>query len=234
MGYSANYAIECLSGLTPTTLTLKNSVFRQTGGPSVLLAPDEFEPSYFDRSYIPTVKIEGFLDVTNWKTPDDLRGLLAGLDASAFSGIASFVDPQTLFDAITGILESIVTDAGYLLYTNPKDNKQYVCTAIFAIGMYAKPNKNAFVIDDPNFALLPVSLPKEGSIGLLMSMVNAVTQANLNMTIFHPNYLLSYDFSDGKKPKYGPGDSIPQNFELYNRLVKGDPKSESKSQIKPR
>lgn len=234
MGYSASYAIECISGLSPTALTLKNSVFRQTGGPSVLLAPDDFDSAYFDRSYIPTVKIQGFLDVTNWKTPDDLHGLLAGLDASAFSGVAGFIDPQTLFDSITGILESIVTDAGYLLYTNPSDNKQYVCTAIFTMGMYTKPNKNLFIIDDPNFVLLPVSLPKEGSIGLLMSTVNAIMQSKLNMTIFHPNYLLSYDFSGGKKPKYGPGDSIPQNFELYNRLVKGDPKSESKSQIKSR
>ncbi|MDD3947548.1 MAG: Ig-like domain-containing protein, partial [Clostridia bacterium] len=226
LGYSANNSVEIKTDVsTDAFFTFRNNVMRQSGGPSIIISVDKFVPEYFDRNMMPNIKIEGFFDVTNWKTPDDLRGLLGGIDPNLMSGVASFLDPDKLIDSITSIIEDLFSrdDMQFLLYTSPLDGQKYVCMGIFALGLYVKPDKKCIQLGDTSLVTLPVVFPKDSSpVGFLAQTIDAVSQQYLDMTIYHPNYLVSYDFSDGKKPKYGPGESIPQNFELYARLVNGD------------
>lgn len=226
LGYCANSSIEYTKDVSADYyFTVKNTVARQSGGPAIVIAPNKFDKEYFDRNTMPNFKVEGFFDVTNWKTPDDLAGLFSAFGPDSLSGIADFVEPQQLIDSLSEVLEGLFTgdNMRHLLYTNPADGNQYVCLGVFALGIYVKPNKDFFDLPDSSMAILPVVFPRDSSpIGIISVGLEIIVQTNLNMTIYNPSYLLSYDFSKGRKPKYGPGDSIPQNFELYNRLVHGN------------
>lgn len=233
LGYSATTAIDIKKDNQPDYFfTIKNTVIKQCGGPGILLAIYRFDPEDFDKNYMPRFTVEGFLDITNWKTTKEMTSLVTGLDKSVFSGIASFVDPDNLMALLAERLEELFTSPSmsHLLYTNASDGQQYICAGVFVLGMYTKPDKNFFTLEDPALTVLPVAWPNDrSSLGLIARGIDALTMRYLNMTIFHPNYLLSYDFSGGKEPRYKPGDSIPQDFALYDRLVNGDQKKQIKA-----
>jgi hypothetical protein len=225
LGNTGYVSIEVMQDNVPSYITLRNVVMRQSDSPSIMVAPSDFYPELFDKNIMPYITIEGFLDMTNWMLPNHLSGILGGLDPSSLSGIADFVNPQSILNVITKLVEEIFQrpDNSYLLYTNPTDGQKYICAGGFFMGLYVKPDPNNVTIQRESLKLLPVVFPTDDSTpGVFVSWVDAITKSNLNMTIRHPSYILSYDFTDGKKPKYGPGDSIPQDFTLYQRLVSGE------------
>jgi len=225
LGNTGYAAIDLMQDNAASYLTLRNVVMRHSESPSIMSGPADFKDEYFDQNVMPYISIEGFLDMTNWMLPDQLSGLLGGLDPSSLSGIADFVKPESILNVITDMVEEMFQreEYSYLLYTNPSDGQKYLCAGGFFMGLYVKPDPKNVTIEREALSMLPVVFPTDKSTtGLFVSLIDGMTKSNLDMTIRHPNYILSYDFSEGKQPKYGPGDSIPQDFKLYERLVSGE------------
>lgn len=202
-------------------MILRNNIFKTTGGPSVMLAIYSFNSEFYNKNPLPYVRIEGFMDIYNWKTVQEVRGLLNGIDRSLFDSLKDFLKPENLIETVGDILTSLFEreDMAYLTYKDPLTGEKYISLGVFALGFMNTPDPSRIKLEDEGLKILKLEIPcNDGSdTGFLMGLINNLTQIYMNMSVTSPCYIVSYDFGDGE-PRNKPGDPIPQSLEIFNKL----------------
>lgn len=200
-------------------IVFRNNVFKEMMGPAISITADSFNGSIANQNGVPDVRIEGFMDVYSWKQTVQLEGLARsfGLDLGDLSG---FIDPAALERALAAVLEDIFTQPEYsnMIYVDQSGQK-YINLGIFVMGLCMKADPTKIVCEDNGFRLLPLTLPTKGNTGLLVQILELGIKAyDPAMTLMYPNYLLTYDQSADGGPRNKPGDPVPTDLELFERL----------------
>jgi|AGTN01.2.fsa_nt_gi Bacterial Ig-like domain (group 2). len=200
-------------------LTLKNSVFKPTVGPSIIATNNFVRPEYFNKQYFPTTRIEGFLDIYNWKTSEEIKGILSPMDPGTLGEIGGFLDPSKVYESIGKAIKTIFERPEIASQAYVEEGKRYFCVGMLALGLYSVVDPAKIYLGDPGLKTFTFTLPTDNTdTGLLVSIFEAAIKLiNPEMTLLHPNCVLTYR-TDGNGPRNKPRDPVPETKELYQRL----------------
>ena len=217
------------------TLTLRNNVFKISSGPSVMLASVPVGDALDSKVNIaPHLKIEGFMDVYNWKTQAEfitaISNLIGGYLAAFVPdpGLMQLID-TLLMPVLETVIEEISNDGefqdSYYTYAGTK----YVSLGL--VGLGALFTFDASLIEITGRGVMLTDLPFRNSEGKTIGTLASLESTFLALsgsfglpyvtTVSNPSALVCADFSQGE-PEIDPGDPVPNSKELYSKLLNGE------------
>ncbi|HOB63873.1 MAG TPA: hypothetical protein PKH08_01765, partial [Clostridia bacterium] len=198
-------------------------VFKMSEGPAGIIVTAEFNPDEFNKSVVPEFVVEGFLEIYNWKTEAQIAPAFNVFNIDKMDFLSAYVDPVALNNLVNDSIAELIKSEkmAHLFYTD-KNGDRYGSMGIFILGALFKPDKDKITIKDENIILSTLPLSNIGGrAGSMIDFINALTERN-GMKINNECYIIGYNFA-GREPKVKPGEPVPQNFELYERLQSGLP-----------
>lgn len=214
------YATDC-------KVTFRNNVFKNTTGPSVQLIPRAVNATNANQIVTPQIYVEGFMDTYNWVE----RGNLKNAFSAAFLTLVSerYLGGEArrvVTEALAKIADSVINQPSndYLFYKY--GDKEYASPCIFAMGIMCIADETALHISDDSKmqALVMKFLDENGKPIGDMATVENIVGALVNIpgvTFTNPAIFVSADYSDGREPDIKPGDPVPNDQALYDRLTSG-------------
>ena len=222
LAYSvANYNSGC-------KLVLKNNVFKTSRGPSLMISPRQLVDEVLNQSITPYISVEGFLDVYNWKTRKQLPDVFSttvGTMVSAFIPSSLLDVPEIVSNAMTEVMNNEIYDDLFFNYAG----EQYISLAVTVLGLMCTTTPDRITIADGT-GMASFEMPLRDANGtplgelknlesMIPSIGNLVGNATVaKMKISHNPAIICPDFSTGS-PNIMPGEQIPNDRELYDRLT---------------
>ena len=222
LAYSvANYNSGC-------KLVLKNNVFKTSRGPSLMISPRQLVDEVLNQSITPYISVEGFLDVYNWKTRKQLPDVFSttvGTMVSAYVPSSLLDVPEIVSNAMTEVMNNEIYDNLFFNYAG----EQYISLAVTVLGLMCTATPDRITIADGT-GMASFEMPLHDANGtplgelknlesLIPSIGNLIGNATVaKMKISHNPVIICPDFSTGS-PNIMPGEQIPNDRELYDRLT---------------
>ena len=222
LAYSvANYNSGC-------KLVLKNNVFKTSRGPSLMISPRQLVDEVLNQSITPYISVEGFLDVYNWKTRKQLPDVFSttvGTMVSAYVPSSLLDVPEIVSNAMTDVMNNEIYDNLFFNYAG----EQYISLAVTVLGLMCTATPDRITIADGT-GMASFEMPLHDANGtplgelknvesLIPSIGNLIGNATVaKMKISHNPVIICPDFSTGS-PNIMPGEQIPNDRELYDRLT---------------
>ena len=222
LAYSvANYNSGC-------KLVLKNNVFKTSRGPSLMISPRQLVDEVLNQSITPYISVEGFLDVYNWKTRKQLPDVFSttvGTMVSAYIPSSLLDVPEIVSNAMTDVMNNEIYDNLFFNYAG----EQYISLAVTVLGLMCTTTPDRITIADGT-GMASFEMPLHDANGtplgelknvesLIPSIGNLIGNATVaKMKISHNPVIICPDFSTGS-PNIMPGEQIPNDRELYDRLT---------------
>ena len=222
LAYSvANYNSGC-------KLVLKNNVFKTSRGPSLMISPRQLIDEVLNQSITPYISVEGFLDVYNWKTRKQLPDVFSttvGTMVSAYIPSSLLDVPEIVSNAMTDVMNNEIYDNLFFNYAG----EQYISLAVTVLGLMCTTTPDRITIADGT-GMASFEMPLHDANGtplgelknvesLIPSIGNLIGNATVaKMKISHNPVIICPDFSTGS-PNIMPGEQIPNDRELYDRLT---------------
>ncbi|MFA5449070.1 MAG: Ig-like domain-containing protein [Clostridia bacterium] len=206
-----------------STIILRNNIIRKTEGPTVLVFTSPIYQELFNKNIMPTLRIEGFYDVYNWKTEEEIKNMMSAMDPTILNEFSQYVDPKQLFSMIGEGVRSMFTrkEMDNIAYIDPDTKDKYYCVGALVLGLFQTIDIEKLTIEDEGLSCHKLDLPSgDGSqIGTIVAIIEGLARIIApEMTIMHSNYVITYDMKPGEGPRNKPGDPVPQTKELYERL----------------
>lgn len=211
------------SGLKPK-MVIRNCVFKHSDGPAVaLLYNSDINPESLQYNYLPELRIEGFMDVYNWHSPDSFTNMFAKIiiralrDAFGMDEKSGEVMRKMLNSAFADYFK--VKELERLYYTY--ENKKYVSVGLLAMGAIFKPSIDKITCEDPRLRVDQIVMEDASGAPLtpVIAGLDMLVKRFINVgKITNPSPFVIYD-SEGRAPAIMPGDPVPQSYELYSRLT---------------
>ncbi|MFI3229269.1 MAG: hypothetical protein R3Y23_03825 [Bacillota bacterium] len=202
-------------------ITFENIIFKETTGPSILMMNETMSSDGYSENIVPNITIKGFFESYNWKTTSEIKDMLSEINPNTLGMIADFVDIEALMSFLGVIVEDVFLrdDMSHLSYI-ADDGIRYISAAMVAIGVYNFIDTTQFTIEDDGLALLEIPMPTDNSdIGIYLQLAEIGAKLVSNkLTVYNSSYMLSYTIEDNT-PRCMPNDPVPENAELYARLV---------------
>jgi len=201
-------------------VVLRNNILKMSVGPAVAVLPYQFDADYFNKNTMPELVIEGFLDVYNWKTMSEMGATFNIFDVKALD-LGDFIKSEDLASAINNALADLMEspEMAHLFYTD-SSGERYASMGIFVLGAMFEQDVSKIKLMDKNLTVLTMPLSNvSGGAGIIIDLINAFTSRQ-GMPINKNCYLVGYNF-DKHEPEVKPGEAVPQNYELYQRLQAG-------------
>ena len=209
-------------------LVLKNNVFKTSRGPSLMISPRQLVDEVLNQSITPYISVEGFLDVYNWKTRKQLPDVFSttvGTMVSAYIPSSLLDVPEIVSNAMTDVMNNEIYDNLFFNYAG----EQYISLAVTVLGLMCTTTPDRITIadgtgmasfemplHDANGTPLGELKNLEAMIPSIGKLINNPTVAK--MKISHNPVIICPDFSTGS-PNIMPGEQIPNDRELYDRLT---------------
>ena len=222
LAYSvANYNSGC-------KLVLKNNVFKTSRGPSLMISPRQLVDEVLNQSITPYISVEGFLDVYNWKTRKQLPDVFSttvGTMVSAYVPSSLLDVPEIVSNAMTEVMNNEIYDDLFFNYAG----EQYISLAVTVLGLMCTTTPDRITIADGT-GMASFEMPLHDANGtplgelknlesLIPSIGSLIGNATVaKMKISHNPVIICPDFSTGS-PNIMPGEQIPNDRELYDRLT---------------
>ena len=222
LAYSvANYNSGC-------KLVLKNNVFKTSRGPSLMISPRQLVDEVLNQSITPYISVEGFLDVYNWKTRKQLPDVFSttvGTMVSAYIPSSLLDVPEIVSNAMTEVMNNEIYDDLFFNYAG----EQYISLAVTVLGLMCTATPDRITIADGT-GMASFEMPLHDANGtplgelknlesLIPSIGSLIGNATVaKMKISHNPVIICPDFSTGS-PNIMPGEQIPNDRELYDRLT---------------
>ncbi len=208
------------------TVTIRNNIFKQTGGAAVQLVTSWFHESAMDKPFPLTINIEGFMDVYNWKQRSEFKDIFAtsilGLVGTDYIQGAL---REMFVDAIAKIINSFIREPAYDHLFYKYQGNEYASFAIMGIGLIAPADINIINTESANDQIqrYPIILENEkgepvGELKSVSTLVGMVVSSSKPLHITNPCFLACPDFENGE-PEIKPGDPVPNSKELYEKLT---------------
>lgn len=223
LAYSvANYNEGC-------RVVLKNNVFKTSRGPSLMMAPRQLNLEDLDQSITPYIEIEGFMDIYNWKTRDQLPEVFEALTYAIISRYIPQDSPIDIMHTINKVMSSVIEQSIYDNYFFNYAGEQYMDMAIFVFGSMCTSTPDRVTIDAGS-SMIKFELPLQNADGtplggltdlqeLITTIGNTIgNEAVAKMKIYNNPLIVCPDFTKGQ-PNIMPGEQIPNDRELYDRLT---------------
>ena len=211
------------------TLVLKNNVFKTSRGPSLMISPRQILTEVLDNTITPYISVEGFLDVYNWKTRDQLPDVFTTTVSTMLSSEIPkdfFIDiPESISKVMSSVMEQPIYDTYFFNYSG----EQYMSIAVSVLGLMCTTSPDRVTIGE-NSSMAKFELPLQdgngnplGSLKDLQEFVPIIgeaikEEAVAKMKIYNNPLIICPDFSHGA-PNIMPGEQIPNDRELYDRLT---------------
>ena len=209
-------------------LVLKNNVFKTSRGPSLMISPRQLVDEVLNQSITPYISVEGFLDVYNWKTRKQLPDVFSttvGTMVSAYIPSSLLDVPEIVSNAMTDVMNNEIYDNLFFNYAG----EQYISLAVTVLGLMCTATPDRITIADGT-GMASFEMPLHDANGtplgelknvesLIPSIGNLIGNATVaKMKISHNPVIICPDFSTGS-PNIMPGEQIPNDRELYDRLT---------------
>ncbi len=209
-------------------LVLKNNVFKTSRGPSLMISPRQLVDEVLNQSITPYISVEGFLDVYNWKTRKQLPDVFSttvGTMVSAYIPSSLLDVPEIVSNAMTEVMNNEIYDDLFFNYAG----EQYISLAVTVLGLMCTATPDRITIADGT-GMASFEMPLHDANGtplgelknlesLIPSIGNLIGNATVaKMKISHNPVIICPDFSTGS-PNIMPGEQIPNDRELYDRLT---------------
>ena len=209
-------------------LVLKNNVFKTSRGPSLMISPRQLVDEVLNQSITPYISVEGFLDVYNWKTRKQLPDVFSttvGTMVSAYIPSSLLDVPEIVSNAMTDVMNNEIYDNLFFNYAG----EQYISLAVTVLGLMCTTTPDRITIADGT-GMASFEMPLHDANGtplgelknvesLIPSIGNLIGNATVaKMKISHNPVIICPDFSTGS-PNIMPGEQIPNDRELYDRLT---------------
>ena len=214
------YATQC-------KVTFRNNVFKNTTGPSIQFIPRLINESNINQVITPQVIVEGFMDTYNWVERGNLKSAFSAAFLTLVSerhlgGEARDLVTDMLSDIADSVIDQPQNDSLFYKY----NGKEYASPCMFVMGLMCYVDENAFTIsEEAHMQMLQMNfLDENGEPIGSMAGVEAVVSLFLKLpgiTFTHPALFVSSDYSDGREPDIKPGDPVPNDQALYDRLTSG-------------
>ena len=209
-------------------LVLKNNVFKTSRGPSLMISPRQLVDEVLNQSITPYISVEGFLDVYNWKTRKQLPDVFSttvGTMVSAYIPSSLLDVPEIVSNAMTEVMNNEIYDDLFFNYAG----EQYISLAVTVLGLMCTATPDRITIaDGTGMASFEMPLHDDngtplGELKNLESLIPSIGSLIGNATvakmkISHNPVIICPDFSTGA-PNIMPGEQIPNDRELYDRLT---------------
>ena len=209
-------------------LVLKNNVFKTSRGPSLMISPRQLVDEVLNQSITPYISVEGFLDVYNWKTRKQLPDVFSttvGTMVSAYVPSSLLDVPEIVSNAMTEVMNNEIYDDLFFNYAG----EQYISLAVTVLGLMCTTTPDRITIADGT-GMASFEMPLHDANGtplgelknlesLIPSIGSLIGNATVaKMKISHNPVIICPDFSTGS-PNIMPGEQIPNDRELYDRLT---------------
>ena len=209
-------------------LVLKNNVFKTSRGPSLMISPRQLVDEVLNQSITPYISVEGFLDVYNWKTRKQLPDVFSttvGTMVSAYVPSSLLDVPEIVSNAMTEVMNNEIYDDLFFNYAG----EQYISLAVTVLGLMCTATPDRITIADGT-GMASFEMPLHDANGtplgelknlesLIPSIGSLIGNATVaKMKISHNPVIICPDFSTGS-PNIMPGEQIPNDRELYDRLT---------------
>ena len=209
-------------------LVLKNNVFKTSRGPSLMISPRQLVDEVLNQSITPYISVEGFLDVYNWKTRKQLPDVFSttvGTMVSAYVPSSLLDVPEIVSNAMTEVMNNEIYDNLFFNYAG----EQYISLAVTVLGLMCTTTPDRITIADGT-GMASFEMPLHDANGtplgelknlesLIPSIGSLIGNATVaKMKISHNPVIICPDFSTGS-PNIMPGEQIPNDRELYDRLT---------------
>ena len=209
-------------------LVLKNNVFKTSRGPSLMISPRQLVDEVLNQSITPYISVEGFLDVYNWKTRKQLPDVFSttvGTMVSAYIPSSLLDVPEIVSNAMTDVMNNEIYDNLFFNYAG----EQYISLAVTVLGLMCTATPDRITIADGT-GMASFEMPLHDANGtplgelknlesLIPSIGSLIGNATVaKMKISHNPMIICPDFSTGS-PNIMPGEQIPNDRELYDRLT---------------
>ena len=209
-------------------LVLKNNVFKTSRGPSLMISPRQLIDEVLNQSITPYISVEGFLDVYNWKTRKQLPDVFSttvGTMVSAYIPSSLLDVPEIVSNAMTEVMNNEIYDDLFFNYAG----EQYISLAVTVLGLMCTTTPDRITIADGT-GMASFEMPLHDANGtplgelknlesLIPSIGSLIGNATVaKMKISHNPVIICPDFSTGS-PNIMPGEQIPNDRELYDRLT---------------
>ena len=215
-GYNPSQAKNC-------SVTLRNNVLKATYGASIQIIPRYVDSASLNKNIIPNFKVEGFMDVYNWKKRSEVKDILTTtLFTLVGENYISGTLRDTLKKALATVMDEVANDPSFEHLVYSSGGEEYVSIAGVGLGIMC------------SLDLTGVEIPKESGVSsqfvyfrdengeLLPALKGVQTLLNLfnveGLSIDNDCFLICSDFSSGA-PAIEPGDQIPNDRALYDRLT---------------
>ena len=209
-------------------LVLKNNVFKTSRGPSLMISPRQLVDEVLNQSITPYISVEGFLDVYNWKTRKQLPDVFSttvGTMVSAYVPSSLLDVPEIVSNAMTEVMNNEIYDDLFFNYAG----EQYISLAVTVLGLMCTTTPDRITIADGT-GMASFEMPLHDANGtplgelknlesLIPSIGSLIGNATVaKMKISHNPVIICPAFSTGS-PNIMPGEQIPNDRELYDRLT---------------
>ena len=216
LGYNPSQAKAC-------SVTLRNNVFKATYGASIQITPRLVNADSLNKNIMPNLKVEGFLDVYNWKKRDEVKDILT---TTLFTLVGEDYIAGTLRDmlkdALANVMDAVAHDESFEHLVYRYGGEEYVSIAGIGLGIMCSVDLTG--VDIPASSGMTTTfayfhdengelLPELQSVQTLLDWFNVE-----GLSIGYDCFLICSDFASGP-PAIDPGDQIPNDAALYDRLT---------------
>lgn len=204
-------------GIDNEKAVIKNSVFTNSLGPSVLVLFNDFKTvnDTYGKNILQQVYFEGDVRIYNWKSRSVINSFVDVI-LSQYIGDDKEIEP--LKNLIAPFWESIMKqkewDNMFMWYKG----QEYASFGLFIYGITAKNNlENLHVGNDYAKYLVPLVNSKSSSLMSLLK-VAMYAAAKISLEEVYDSFLVGYDFSKNT-PKIMPLEPVPQSYDMYASLI---------------
>ena len=211
-------------------LILKNNVFKATYGPSLLIGPRLL--GNMATEIAPTIEIIGTMDIYNWKTREQVGSSFATVVGSMMSRYIAALGETIFSSLINGIANAvgsaIENDTFDDLFFN-YGGEEYIAFGIVELGLICPaPVLGEDITIDPASGVIQSRMKMTDENGstmgdmatleILIDIIKSAVPDLSQMSISNDIIIVCPDFSTGA-PKIMPGEQVPNDRELYDRLT---------------
>ena len=200
-------------------LIIKNSVFTNSGGPSIMFLFNDLETAgeHQGKNILPLLKFEGDVRIYNWQDKQQFQRLFDVI-------LASYFPDDSTFDGLRNILspfwEKVMQDKRVENLFMWHKGKQYASVGVFTYGLTAKNDISKIQLGDKYVTKeLPIKSESTSSFLDIFKLFASIASGSAVENLYE-SHLVGYDFSKGK-PDVLPLEPVPASYEMYNSLTGG-------------
>ncbi len=240
--YSA-VEITTKEGRIDNTITFNNCVFKETGGPSMVVSSANplNVSEYLNINALPYLVFSGFTDIYNWKKVSDLVEVVGSIGSALGSIDDVGIDPSI----ITNMLGTIFTEvfmqeqnSSAIYYYESEDGtvEPYISLGMIALGAYVDNDISRVTIEDEGLELVSIQMPDENdksdiaNLLRIAQVAGQIATGDSTFTVSHDSQLITYNLDADGGPRNEPEDPVPQNTELYYKLTGQEEPTTNKGQ----